>query len=111
MKIGPNQFPDVYRIAERGARRLGMPLPDLFVVQDPTINAFTMGFFGRKSIVLHSATIQSMDEDELGYVIGHELTHIKCAHTHWMALTNASGAIGLPLVSVLVRSCFKHPLP
>ena len=52
-----------------------------------------------------------MDEDELGYVIGHELTHIKCAHTHWMALTNASGAIGLPLVSVLVRSCFKHPLP
>lgn len=102
VKIGPKQLPEVYKTAQLAARRLGQPLPDIFITQDPTINAYAMGALGRHTIVLHSATVEAMEPDELCYVIGHELTHIKCGHTQWMILTNLSDTLRLPFVSSIV---------
>ncbi|MFV2056439.1 MAG: M48 family metallopeptidase [Thiohalomonadales bacterium] len=102
VKIGPQQLPEVYDVALTAARRIGQALPDLFVMQNPTINAFAMGAMGRKTIVLHSATVEAMQPEELCYVIGHELTHIKCGHTQWMVLTSLSDTLRLPLVSTIV---------
>ncbi len=102
VKVGPRQLPAVFERAQTASTKLCEPMPDVFVVQNPVLNAFALGFFGRKSIVLNSATVEAMDEDELCFVIGHELTHIKCAHTHWLVLTNLSDAVRLPVVSSLI---------
>ena len=61
--------------------------PEIFIKQDPTLNAFATGFLGRKSVVLHSATVEGMDREELGFVIAHEFSHIKCNHTDLLLLT------------------------
>jgi len=102
VKVGPKQLPDIYTIAQTASRRLGQPLPDIFIVQDPSINAYAMGVIGRKSLVLNSATVEALTSDELCYVIGHELAHIKCGHTQWMVLTSLSDTMRLPFVSAIV---------
>ena len=102
VQVGEHQFPRVYRAARLAAGRLGMAMPDVFVTQNPVINAYALGFLGRKSVVLNSATVEAMDEAELTAILGHEFTHIKCAHTHWLVFTQLKDAIRIPVISDVV---------
>ena len=61
---------------------------------------------GRKSIVLHSATVEAMEEDELLAIIGHEFTHIKAGHTNWLVVTSSTESIQIPIVSQVVGFLF-----
>ena len=106
VRVTEQQLPRVYRAARTAADRLSMNMPDVFVVQDPVINAYAIGFFGRKSVVLHSATVEAMDDAELRAIIGHEFSHIKCAHTHWLVLTTLKDTIRIPVISQLVGLLF-----
>lgn len=102
VKVTEHQLPDVYAVACQAADRLCMPMPDVFVTQHPIINAYALGFVGRQSVVLHSATVEAMEPNELCSILGHEFTHIKCRHTRWLVFTNLKGSIHLPIISELV---------
>lgn len=102
VKVTDQQLLRVHRLAVQAAERLCMPLPDVFVTQNPVINAYAIGFFGRKSVVLHSATVEAMSDAELCAIIGHEMTHIKCQHTHWLVFTQLNDTLRIPIVSDLV---------
>lgn len=39
IKVSASQFPDIYKIAKTAADRLCMSLPDIFITQNPVINA------------------------------------------------------------------------
>ena len=108
VKVTPDQFPDTYAVARESADRLDMSLPDVFIVQNPVINAFAIGFLGRKSVVLHSATVESMSPDELRAILGHELTHIKCDHTNWLALTSVKDQVKVPVISDVLGVVFLY---
>ncbi len=102
VKVTDQQLPRIHRLAVQAAERLCMPLADVFVTQNPLINAYAIGFFGRKSVVLHSATVEAMSDAELCAIIGHEMTHIKCQHTHWLVFTQLNDTLRIPIVSDLV---------
>ncbi len=61
---------------------LEMPRIEIFVTQDPVINAYAFGFIRPYSIVLHSGSIRYLTHDELKTVVVHEMAHIKYGHTH-----------------------------
>ena len=105
-RVSEKQFPKIYIIAKEAAERLCMPLPKVFVVQDPTLNASAMGFLGEKCVILHSATVEAMDEKELKQIIGHEFSHIKCGHTNIVVLTNSSHGFSVPIVSQFLSFIF-----
>ncbi len=100
--VNAEQLPRVHALAVQAAKRLCMPMPDVFVTQNPVINAYAIGFFGRKSVVLNSATVEAMSDAELASIIGHEMTHIKCQHTHWLVFTQLNETLRIPIVSDLV---------
>jgi Zn-dependent protease with chaperone function len=54
-------------------------VPELYITTNPVLNAYTAGQ-RRTCIVLHSGLIEKLTPDELCFVIGHEIGHIKCAH-------------------------------
>jgi Zn-dependent protease with chaperone function len=88
-----------YRMMEDCGDILNMPdLPDLFIDQNPTVNAFTVGV-DNPMIVLNSGLIDLLDDDEMFAVIAHEMGHIKCEHVlyHTVAqfLAVASGMLGI----------------
>jgi Zn-dependent protease with chaperone function len=108
VKVQMNQLPEIYNAAQTAAHRLAMPMPDVFVLQSPVINAFATGFLGRKkTVVLHSALVEAMSWDELVYIIGHEFSHIKCHHTSFIVLTNSvENIVRIPVVSQVMGFIF-----
>lgn len=80
IKVGPRQFPRIHQIAEECASVLGVPVPTLYVANNPFLNAYTFGTDEDAMIVLHSALIDHFEEDELRFVIGHETGHIQNKH-------------------------------
>jgi Zn-dependent protease with chaperone function len=106
IKVSENQLPEVYKAAKIAASRLYMPIPDIFVTQNPVINAYAIGFLGKKSVVLHSKTVESMTHNELASILGHEFAHIKCNHTKWMVITSSTESIRIPLLSSIFGFIF-----
>lgn len=63
------------------AADFGMPEVEIYITQDPAINAYAYGFIRPYNIVLHSATIRYLTKEELKVVVVHEMAHIKYGHT------------------------------
>ena len=102
IKVSEHNLPNVYNAAKVAAKRLSMKMPDVFVRFDPHINAFALGFFGKKSVVLNSKTVEAMSDNELIFILGHELSYVKCDHTNWIVVTGAAGNLKIPVISNVI---------
>lgn len=79
--VGPKQMPALYKLLLKCCKILDMDIPDLYIKQNPTPNAYTLAYKGRKPfIVIHTGLLDIMNENEVLAVIGHELGHLKCEH-------------------------------
>jgi Zn-dependent protease with chaperone function len=85
VRCSPTQFPTLYRILREGCEVLDLPEPELYVRYSPSYNAYTAGM-ERTFIVLHSSLVEGFTDDELRYVIGHELGHVKCSHVLYLMI-------------------------
>ncbi len=80
VKVSERQFTRVSTLVSDGARILDLPVvPECFVTQEPTPQAMTLGR-ERAFLVLTSGLVDLLDEEELRFVIGHELGHILSGH-------------------------------
>lgn len=77
--VTPKQCPRVHAMLREACDILDMNEPDLFLMNHFTVNAWTFGS-ERPFIVLHSALIDLLDDEQLLGVIGHELGHVKAGH-------------------------------
>lgn len=85
VRVGPSNFASLYAILLRCCEILSCPVPDLYVNSSPGIDAFTSGH--RKThVVLSRGIIDLLSADELSFVIGHELGHIKAGHGTYRVL-------------------------
>ena len=79
------------------AADLGLPRVEIFVTQNPVINAYAFGFMNPYCIVLHSGSIRYLTPDELKAIVIHEMGHIKYKHT--IAMLYLQPFLMLPFVS------------
>jgi len=114
VRVDGRQFPTVHRLVQDGASILDIAdVPEVFVTNDPLTNARTIGI-DQPFIMLTSGLVDLLDEEELRFVIGHELGHILSGHAvyrsmldHLLALSRRAfflpvGYLGLrALVSAL----------
>ena len=63
-------------VAESVARLQAGPV-HVFIAPGNSLNAYTFGLVYPKVVVLHSSLLQVMDVDELRFVLGHELGHVR----------------------------------
>ncbi len=108
VKVTQNQFPEIYEMIDLASQNLSMLSPDVFIKQSPELNAFALGIFGKKSVVLHSALVETMTPSELASIIGHEFTHIKCDHTTWSVVAGLHNSIPIPIISNLLSFVFNN---
>ncbi len=86
IRVDERQFERLHRLlAEVGATLDCNGLPEMYVVADPFLNAMTVGL-DRPIIVLNSALVELLDEDELRFVIAHELGHAMSGHALYQTL-------------------------
>jgi Zn-dependent protease with chaperone function len=80
VRCSQEQFPDLYQAMLDGCYILDLPVvPELYVSQDPLVNAFAIGQ-SKPFIVLNSSMVELMDPEEIRFVIGHELGHVLSGH-------------------------------
>lgn len=72
-------FPELYRAVQEGCEILDVPKRPAVYIQPGGLNAFTAGV-QQPILVLNAGLIDSMSEEELRFVVGHELGHIKSGH-------------------------------
>jgi Zn-dependent protease with chaperone function len=91
LKIEQGRFANIKDLAGVVASRLNMPEPDVFVTQNPLLNAYSMGFKQPYSVIFHSATVEFLDPEELAAVLSHEIGHIWFGHTKVLAYISPMG--------------------
>ena len=67
----------VYNLVENLCISQGIKMPNIFVIEDDSLNAFASGLSDKTfAVTLSRGIINKLDDDELEAVIAHELTHI-----------------------------------
>lgn len=107
VRCSPTQFPRVYRLHLEASRTLDAPeIYPVFVSQTPTVNAGAYGM-ERPFIIVNSGMLHLLDDDELRFVLGHEIGHIMSGHvlyTTMMVLLIQLAERGFPLVGLAARA-------
>ena len=76
--ITHDQNPYVYRMVENLCITAGLPLPKVYIINDPNINAFATGRDPQHaSVAITQGAIDKLANEELEGVIAHELSHVK----------------------------------
>ncbi len=108
VKVDERQFSRLHRLLTDVGTTLDVTgIPELFVVANPTLNAVTIGM-NKPTIVLNSALVDLLDEEELRFVVAHELGHAISGHALYQTLLQRllvlSGALGaVPLGGLGLR--------
>lgn len=99
LKVNKNNFPDIYKLLEEACDTLQINIiPELYIKWDYSINGFTTGS-ENPLIVIHSGALDLLNQDELLYLIGHEVGHIKSGHM----LYHEMGEV-IPILGDLIAS-------
>ncbi|MCW5941140.1 MAG: M48 family metallopeptidase [Fimbriimonadaceae bacterium] len=98
VRCGPNQFKSLYEILRESSDVLDMPEPELYVTSNPFPNAFAGGV-ERPYITLRSSIIDTLTDEQLYHLIGHELGHIKAGHV----LYRSVASVLIPLLEMVGR--------
>ncbi len=109
VKIGGDQFPLIHSTVEDLCIKMEIKqTPDIYVLQSGGIlNAFATRFFGRNMVVVYSEIfdlIEQNAEEEVQFVLAHELAHIKRNHLGKMMFILPS--MWIPgLAEMYLRAC------
>lgn len=77
-EISKRDDPRLWRTVENLAITNGMPMPKVYIIDDPALNAFATGRDPRHAVVAAtSGLLETLNDNELEGVIAHELGHIK----------------------------------
>ncbi len=93
-QVSPQTTPELMPIVQADSDRLQVEPVNIFIVPSRQLNAYTFGMDSPKSIVLYSSLFNIMDRDEIQFIIGHEMGHVKLGHT-WLN-TLVGGLAGIP---------------
>ena len=86
VRADERQFTNLHRILSEVGRTLDAPeLPELYVVANPAFGAMTIGM-NKPFIVLNSGVVDLLDEEELRFVVAHELGHAMSGHAVYQTL-------------------------
>ena len=87
-KISRDDHPRLYNVVEEMKIASGLEkVPDIYIIDDPALNAFATGRDPNKaSVAITSGLLQKLNRDELQGVIGHEISHVKHRDVLLMAM-------------------------
>ncbi|QWG12577.1 zinc metalloprotease HtpX [Bradyrhizobium sediminis] len=96
-EVDARAAPDLVGLVATLAARAGLPMPRVFLMDNPQPNAFATGRNPENAAVaVTTGLVQSLSREELSGVIAHELAHVKNHDTLLMTITaTIAGAISM----------------
>jgi heat shock protein HtpX len=106
-EVTQQQAPVLYDIVSTLAIGDGLPMPKVYIINDPSPNAFATGTSPTKAaITVTTGLLAIMNREELEGVIGHEMSHIRNLDVRLVLIVATSVALIGLLASLLWRSLF-----
>ncbi len=96
-EVDERSAPDLYRMVAELAGRASLPMPRVFIMDNPQPNAFATGRNPENAAVaVTTGLMNQLSREELAGVVAHELAHIKNHDTLLMTITaTIAGAISM----------------
>ncbi|MGC8453802.1 MAG: M48 family metallopeptidase [Cylindrospermopsis raciborskii] len=111
--VSEKQLPDLYYLLIDACNNLDIELPQLYIRQHPSPNAYTFAMRGKQPfIVLHTSLVDMLTPEEIQAVIGHELGHLKCDHSVYLTPANLLilATSILPNIGVVLAQSLQNQL-
>jgi heat shock protein HtpX len=102
-EVDEKSAPELYGIVRELAARAGLPMPRVYIVENPQPNAFATGRSpAHAAVAATTGLLRLMSREEIAGVIAHELGHVKNRDTLTMAIAATIGGA----VSMLANFAF-----
>src|SRR6516165_11921524 len=96
-EVDPHSAPELVELVAELAASAGLPMPRVYIMDNPQPNAFATGRNPQNAAVaVTTGLLHSLSREELAGVIAHELAHVKNHDTLLMTITaTIAGAISM----------------
>ena len=103
----PEQYRQLHNVVEAMAISAGIPKPSVYVIDDPSPNAFATGISpNRAAITATTGLLELMNREELEGVVSHEMSHIKNYDVRLILVVTTLIGFAALVASLLWRSVF-----
>ena len=103
VRVGPTQFPRLWHLHTEVCTTFDWPdVPELYVSQTPFFNAGAYGV-DTPFIVIHSAALELLDDDELRVLLSHEMGHVMSGHALYRTIAAVLAIISLGALPMLAE--------
>jgi Zn-dependent protease with chaperone function len=92
LRVTPRMLGRLHRSLVWATKILDVPEPEMYVTLDPVPNAFTYGHT-KPFITVTSGLVDMLSDEELFFVIGHEVGHIKAGHVLYGTMARNIAAV------------------
>jgi heat shock protein HtpX len=76
--VGPAEAPGLHDVVARLAARADIPMPRLYIIPDPALNAFATGRDpAHAAVAATEGILRALSPEELEGVLAHELSHVR----------------------------------
>ncbi|MCL2345774.1 MAG: M48 family metallopeptidase [Desulfobulbus sp.] len=110
LRVTEKQCSSLYRIFRQACDILEVPEPLLYISTDPQLNAYT-ACPDKPIIKIYSYLLDILEDDEIMFVLGHELSHIKSRHIVYSILGDllSTGALRIIVSTIPGLSVLYTP--
>jgi Zn-dependent protease with chaperone function len=103
IRVGSNQFPKLWHMHTEVCTTFDWGVvPELYVTHTPFFNAGAYGI-DQPFIVIHSAAVELLDDDELRVLLSHELGHVISGHALYRTIAAILALISLGALPMLAE--------
>jgi Zn-dependent protease with chaperone function len=94
LRITESNYPEIHAQLVSVCRMVSIEtIPDLYVEWDDSVNAFTVGV-DHPLIVITAGAVDRLTQSEMGFLLGHEVGHVKSRHVLYHLMANSLSAAG-----------------
>jgi len=105
------EYSEYHNIVEGLCLASGMPKPELYIMENDSINAFASGRDPQNAVIcVTRGTLYKLDKQELEGVLAHELSHIANYDIRFMTLTAVLVGMIAIISQIFLRSLFWSSL-
>jgi len=106
-EVTREQAPVLYDVVQTLTIGTGLPMPKVYIIDDPSPNAFATGLSPKSAaITVTTGLLEIMNREELEGVLGHEMSHIRNYDVRLVLIVSTVVAFAGLLASLLWRSLF-----